>query len=455
MARWVTYPETEPPRAARELAEQVERDGGHVLALYQEPVGDHWQIFCLLPGDKVEASPYQRDLSPTHVKRLTEGVKKLDRFIDPVVALSPQPGVYWTPNGNHRRTVLAKLKAAHVPAILVVEPDVGYQILPLNIEKAHNLKEKSLEVIRMYRSLAESQPSSTEEEWAFQFESAHFITLGLLYEQNKRFAGGAFAPILRRVDKFLKTTLKKGVGEREERAGLVREADEALAVVVARGTGALGQAVTRRLLAEGATVAAPFIVDAERDRLQAGVDATAKDRLLLVRADVTDERAVGDLVNTLQARHRRLDVLVTLVGGFAGGCLLETDRATWDRMLTLNLTATFTAARAAVPLMTAAGRGRVVTIGSRAVMPPAGGFIAYTASKSGVIAFTQALAQELRGTGVTANCVLPSTMDTPANRAAMPDPDRKDWVPVDAVAAVIAFLASDDSAPLNGALLTV
>jgi len=168
--------------------------------------------------------------------------------------------------------------------------------------------------------------------------------------------------------------------------------------LVTGGTGALGQAVTRRLLAEGATVAAPFIVDAERDRLQAGVDATAKDRLLLVRADVTDERAVGDLVNTLQARHRRLDVLVTLVGGFAGGGLLETDRATWDRMLTLNLTATFTAARAAVPLMTAAGRGRVVTIGSRAVMPPAGGFIAYTASKSGVIAFTQALAQELRGT---------------------------------------------------------
>src|SRR6266568_3389685 len=234
MARWVTYPETEPPRAARELAEQVDRDGGHVLALYQEPVGDHWQIFCLLPGDKVEASPYQRDLSPTHVKRLTEGVKKLDRFIDPVVALSPQAGVYWTPNGNHRRTVLAKLKAAHIPAILVVEPDVGYQILPLNIEKAHNLKEKSLEVIRMYRSLAESQPSSTEEEWAFQFESAHFITLGLLYEQNKRFAGGAFAPILRRVDKFLKGHFPKTLKEREERAALVREADEALVGAVAR-----------------------------------------------------------------------------------------------------------------------------------------------------------------------------------------------------------------------------
>ena len=231
---WTTFPDAEPPRAATELADQVQRDGGHVLAVYREPVGDHWQIFCLLPLDRVEASPYQRDLSPTHVKRLTEAVKKLDRFIDPVVALSPRPGVYWTPNGNHRRSALAKLKAEYLPAILVAEPDVGYQILPLNTEKAHNLKEKSLEVIRMYRGLAAEQPTSTEEDWAFQFESAHFITLGLLYEGNKRFAGGAFAPILRRVDKLLKVTLRKGLAEREERAGMVRAADEALGVVVAK-----------------------------------------------------------------------------------------------------------------------------------------------------------------------------------------------------------------------------
>ena len=234
MANWTTFPQIDPPRAAQELAARVEADGGHVLAVYREPVGDHWQIFCLLPLGRVEASPYQRDLSPTHVKRLTEAVKKLDRFIDPVVALSPQPGVYWTPNGNHRRTALAKLKADYLPAILVVEPEVGYQILPLNTEKAHNLKEKSLEVIRMYRGLAAEQPASTEEEWAFQFESPHFVTLGLLYEANKRFAGGAFAPILRRVDKFLKTTLRKGLEEREERAGLVRAADEALNLVVAK-----------------------------------------------------------------------------------------------------------------------------------------------------------------------------------------------------------------------------
>jgi ParB family transcriptional regulator, chromosome partitioning protein len=223
-----------PSKDVQELAAQVERDGGHALALYQEPVGDHWQIFCLLPMAKVEPSPYQRDLSPTHVKRLKEAVEKLDRFIDPVVVVSPRPGVYWTPNGNHRRTALQKLKAEVVPAILVVEPEVGYQILPLNTEKAHNLKEKSLEVIRMYRALAEEHPTASEEAWAFQFESAHFITLGLLYETNKRFTGGAFAPLLRRVDKFLRTTLRAGLEEREERAGLVRTSDETLTAVVAK-----------------------------------------------------------------------------------------------------------------------------------------------------------------------------------------------------------------------------
>jgi ParB family chromosome partitioning protein len=234
MAGPAVYPDREPSRAARALAEQIERDGGQVLALYQEPVGDHWQIFALLPRARVEPSPYQRDLSPTHVKRLTEGVRRLDRFVDPIVVVSPEAGVYWTPNGNHRRAVLDRLKAAYIPAIVVAEPAVVFEVLPLNIERAHNLKEKALEVIRMYRGLAEQQPSTTEEAWAFQFESAHFITLGLLYEANKRFAGGAFAPILRRVDRFLKVTLRRGLEARGERADLVRAADEALGQVVAR-----------------------------------------------------------------------------------------------------------------------------------------------------------------------------------------------------------------------------
>ena len=235
MARWAVYPEgAEPSKAVVALAGQVERDGGSALALYQEPVGEHWQIFCLLPMDKVEPTPYQRDLSPTHVKRLHEVVKKIDRFVDPIVVMSVKPGLYWTPNGNHRRTALDKLKADYVPAILVVEPEVAFQVLPLNTEKAHNLKEKSLEVIRMYRALVEQQPTSSEDDWALQFESPHFITLGLLYEGNKRFAGGAFAPILRRVDKFLKGTLRKGLEERIERAELVRATDETLGQVVAK-----------------------------------------------------------------------------------------------------------------------------------------------------------------------------------------------------------------------------
>ena len=222
------------PAPVQSLVSQVEADGGRALAVYREPIGGHWQIFTLLPIDKVSPTPYQRDLSPTHAKRLTEAVKKLDRFVDPILAVSPEPGVYWTPNGNHRRTALQKLKAKYIPAILVADREVAFNVLPLNTEKAHNLKEKSLEVIRMYRGLAEESPGATEEEYAFQFEAPHFVTLGLLYEANKRFAGGAFAPILRRVDKFLRGGLAKALAERQERADLVRETDEALALVVAK-----------------------------------------------------------------------------------------------------------------------------------------------------------------------------------------------------------------------------
>jgi ParB family transcriptional regulator, chromosome partitioning protein len=235
VARWAVHPEgAEPGKAVRALAEQVEGDGGRVLACYQEPVGEHWQLFCLLPMDRVEATPYQRDLSPAHVKRLQEAVRKLDRFVDPIVVTSPEPGVYWTPNGNHRRAVLKRLKAGLVPAILVTEPEVAYQILALNTEKAHTLKEKSLEVIRMCRGLRDAEPESGEADYAFQFEAAHFITLGLLYERNARFAGGAFAPILRRVDTFLKGPFPRTLPTREARADLVAEADERLAGVVAR-----------------------------------------------------------------------------------------------------------------------------------------------------------------------------------------------------------------------------
>jgi len=230
----VSPPDADVPRAIVALAEQVGRDGGQVLACYREPLREAWQLFVILPLEKVQPTPYQRDLSKPHVKRLQEVVRKLGRFVDPVVVVSTGPGQYWTPNGNHRREALTKLKAETIPAILIPEPEVAYQILALNTEKAHNVKEKALEVIRMYRGLREEQPRAVEEDFAFQFESPHFITLGLLYEGRPRFAGGAFAPILRRVDKFLKSPLPKAYGEREERAALVQAADDALAEVVAK-----------------------------------------------------------------------------------------------------------------------------------------------------------------------------------------------------------------------------
>ncbi len=234
MSPWTVFPDNAPSKQAGTLAEQIARDGGHPLAIYREPVGDHWQIFCLLPTTMVEPTPYQRDPSPAHIKRLLTAVKKIDRFIDPVVVTSPRPGVYWTPNGNHRRAVLEKLKAELIPAIAVPEPELAFQILALNTEKAHNLKEKSLEVIRMCRDLMKEDPSHGEEDYAFQFEAPHFITLGLLYETNRRFAGGAFAPILRRVDRFLRGPFPKAFPEREERAEMVRRADEVLGDVVIR-----------------------------------------------------------------------------------------------------------------------------------------------------------------------------------------------------------------------------
>jgi ParB family chromosome partitioning protein len=230
---WAVSGEGEPPRALVALARQVREDGGTPLALYREPVGGFWHLFALVPLARVKPTPYQRDLSKAHVERLRKVVAKLKRFVDPIVLVRAGGGEYWTPNGNHRRAVLEKLKSEFVPAILVPEPEVAFQILALNTEKAHNLKEKSLEVIRMYRGLRDDQGARRETDFAFEFEEPHFITLGLLYEKRPRFAGGAFAPLLRRVDKFLDEPLRKAYANREERAGKVEAADDVLAKRVA------------------------------------------------------------------------------------------------------------------------------------------------------------------------------------------------------------------------------
>jgi len=225
--------------------------------------------------------------------------------------------------------------------------------------------------------------------------------------------------------------------------------------VVTGGTGALGQSITTALLEAGAVVAIPYAVAEERAALEGRLGPEQRGRVQLEAADVTDEAAVGRFVEAVRERHGRVDGLVNAVGGFAGGDLVSTPLAEWQRMMTLNLTSTVIACRAVLPGMIGAGGGRIVNIASRAVLPPQGGFIAYTVSKAAVITLTQALAQEVRRHHITVNAVLPSTMDTPANRRAMPDADRSAWVSTTDVAHVVAFLLSDRAAAVSGAALTV
>jgi ParB family transcriptional regulator, chromosome partitioning protein len=222
------------PAAVQQLIETIDADGGAALAAFQEPVGDHWHVFAMLPLAKVEPTPYQRDLSPAHLKRMVEVMKKLDRFTEPIVAVRAGD-TYWTPNGNHRRAAALKTGAKSIVAIVIPEPEVAFQILALNTEKAHNLRDKAIEVIRMYRARLDAHPRAAEKDFAFEFERAHFITLGISYERRKKFSGGAYAPILSRVDGFLAKPLKEAFEEREERAALVERADELLTDLVARG----------------------------------------------------------------------------------------------------------------------------------------------------------------------------------------------------------------------------
>src|SRR5512146_2842380 len=190
----------EPPPEAAELARQVEADGGAVLAAYREPLGGHALLFAALPIEKVERTRFQRDVSDAHVRKLTLAMDKTRRYLDPIVAVR-EGDRYLTPNGGHRLTALQELGAKSVLALLVPEREVAYQILALNIEKAHNLREKALEVVRMYRDLAGSL-DPTEQEMALEFEEAALVTLGFCYEERGRLSGGAYAPILRKVDGY-------------------------------------------------------------------------------------------------------------------------------------------------------------------------------------------------------------------------------------------------------------
>jgi ParB family transcriptional regulator, chromosome partitioning protein len=216
---------------AGRLAEAVERDGGVVLATYREPFGGTPVLFTALPVDRVEPTPFQRDPSQPHVKRLMDVVETLGRFLDPIIAIR-QDGAYWTPNGNHRLQALRKLGAKTITALLVPDPEVAFKILALNTEKAHNLKEKSLETIRMERARAESSASRHEREFAFEFDQPAFLTLGAAYEQRPRLSGGAYHSMLRRIEDFLDEPVNHALRERERRAGKLLAADDDVSAII-------------------------------------------------------------------------------------------------------------------------------------------------------------------------------------------------------------------------------
>jgi ParB family transcriptional regulator, chromosome partitioning protein len=218
------------PAEIAELGRAVERDGGKVLGAYCEPYGGRWVIFAALPIEQVEPTPYQRNLSDTHVRKLESVIGKLGRFLDPIIVVRAKTpnedgALYWTPNGHHRLSAMRTLGAKCIVAILVPEEAAAYHILALNTEKAHNLREKALEVIRMYRELARLD-DGTEENYALEFEEAAFITLGLCYEDRPRFSGGAYHPVLRRADNFLPQPLKAALKTRAERAKTLLDLDD-------------------------------------------------------------------------------------------------------------------------------------------------------------------------------------------------------------------------------------
>jgi ParB family chromosome partitioning protein len=212
------------------LAAQVEADGGAVLGRYSDPFGGTPLLLVALPVNQVEPTPYQRDPSDAHVKRLMGVIEKLGRFLDPIVAVR-QGDQYWTPNGNHRLQALKKLGVRTIIALLVPDAEVAFKILALNTEKAHNLREKSLETIRMERALAKTS-DQRENALAFEFEQPAFLTLGVCYEARPRLSGGAYQSILRRVDDFLDEPIAKALKERERRGRKLLKLDDAVTAAV-------------------------------------------------------------------------------------------------------------------------------------------------------------------------------------------------------------------------------
>src|SRR5580704_6556164 len=221
-----------PQGSAAEAADAVEKAGGCVVGLYKEPLGGHQTLLSILPIDRIEPTPFQRDLSDAHHKRLADVISKTGRFLDPVIAVVAPGGGFWTPNGRHRLEAMRRLGAKSITTLVVPEREVAWQILALNTEKAHNLKERSLEVIRIYRGLVDEDASRPESGFAFYLDEPALVTLGVCYERLPRFGGGAYHSILRRLETFTDELLRAAVKDHEKRATMVLDLEEKVAAAV-------------------------------------------------------------------------------------------------------------------------------------------------------------------------------------------------------------------------------
>jgi NAD(P)-dependent dehydrogenase (short-subunit alcohol dehydrogenase family) len=230
---------------------------------------------------------------------------------------------------------------------------------------------------------------------------------------------------------------------------------EGQVILVAGGTGGLGRAVSLAFLEEGAQVVVTFRTQEELDSLRRAA-GTKEERLEGHLVDVTDEAAVRQLIENIVRKHSRLDALVNAVGGYAGGTTLwELDTKVFDQMLALNLRAGYALSRAAVRVMLRKGHGAIVNVASKAAMDHAAGAAAYAASKAAALALLDSLAADLKGSGVRANTILPSIIDTGANRKAMPHADFAKWPKPEDIARVILFLCCDDAKVIQGAAIPV
>ncbi|MFQ5948349.1 MAG: SDR family NAD(P)-dependent oxidoreductase [Acidimicrobiia bacterium] len=225
--------------------------------------------------------------------------------------------------------------------------------------------------------------------------------------------------------------------------------------VVTGGTGGLGRSIVKRFAAHQYRLAVSYLVPEEAASLEEALDL-GEDRLLLRRVDATDPEAVNDFMKEVVEQFGTMHILISLVGGWAGGRdVEETDDVRFERMLDLNLRSAFYAVRAAIPHLRAAGWGRIVLVGSRAAFEAPTGQAAYNVAKAGVIALARSVAHEVEDANITANAILPSVIDTPAFREAIPYGDYLNWPTPDQIAAVVDFLASEESGVMNGASVPV